>query len=205
MATIPNMTELAEMAIVQAKDAEASLTFIKSMPVVTNEEYGVAVKLCADVKDRHSAIDEKRKSWVEPLNAVVKDINKTLGVPLNFYAEAETVLKAKIIELNTSRTAEISRLRKESSEASKAGDTEKAEALIAQAEEIEVPKLDGLGTGETWMGEVEDEKQIPREYMIPDLKKLKALTKNKKVDPEIPGWRAYSEGSATITASKVER
>ena len=199
------MAELVKTAEDQAKNAKTSLDFIRNISVVSNGEYSTALKLCADIKDRHTTIETKRKSWVDPLNGVVKDINKTLGVPLKFYADAESFLKKKMIELNAHRTAEISRLRAESHEASKAGDTAKAEALIEQAEELEVPKLEGLGIGETWTGKVTDANEIPREYMVPNLKKLKDVTKAKKADPKIPGWKAYPDGSATVTVSKVQR
>lgn len=202
---LPNMIELAKTAETQAKDAEKSLDFIRGLPCVTNDEYQTALRVCADVKIRHSGIDGTRKRWVDGLNAIAKDINKTLGVPLNFYAEAEAVLKKKMIELNQSRAAEIARLRDEAQEAAKAGDTTKAEELIEQADELEVPKLEGLAIGEAWTGEVTDAEKIPREYLTPDVKALKALTKAKKTDPKIPGWKAYPEGSATVTVSKVER
>lgn len=197
--------EFTKTAETQAKEAEESLGFIRDFSVTSNTEYRTALQLCADVKDRHAAIGAERKSLVKPVSADVKRTNETLGTALKLYAEAEGILKIKMVELNVVRATEIARLRDEAQEAAKAGDVEKAEALIEQADELEVPKLDGLAVSENWTGEVEDASKIPAKYLMPDVKALKELTKTKKRDPNIPGWKAFPESSATVTVSKVKR
>lgn len=60
------------------------------------------------------------------------------------------------------------------------------------------PKIEGIVVGETWDGEVTDAAQIPREYLIPDLKKLKDITKVLKEATVIPGWKAKSGKTISV-------
>src|SRR5688572_30059411 len=52
----------------------------------------------------------------------------------------------------------------------------------------EVPKIEGISISEGWTGFVVDESLIPREFLTPDLAKLKAITKALKNETSISGW-----------------
>ena len=54
----------------------------------------------------------------------------------------------------------------------------------------DLPKIDGVTISETWTGFVVDASLIPREYLTPDLEKLKGITKTLKEATAIPGWQA---------------
>lgn len=78
-----------------------------------------------------------------------------------------------------------------------------AEALGKQkmkhfVETNEPPKIDGVSYAETWDGEVVNAELIPREYLIPDLKKLKELTKVLKEATVIPGWKVKSAKTISV-------
>lgn len=60
------------------------------------------------------------------------------------------------------------------------------------------PKIEGIVVGETWDGEVIDAAQIPREYLTPDIKKLKDITKVLKEATVIPGWKAKSGKTISV-------
>lgn len=65
--------------------------------------------------------------------------------------------------------------------------------------EIEdAPKIEGITVAETWEGEVIDAALIPREYLIPDMKKLKDITKVLKEATVIPGWKAKSAKTISV-------
>lgn len=61
-----------------------------------------------------------------------------------------------------------------------------------------VPAIEGIAFAETWDGEVVDADAIPREYMIPDVTKLKALTKVLKQETSIPGWKVKSGRTVSV-------
>jgi len=65
-------------------------------------------------------------------------------------------------------------------------------------ESHEGPKIDGIVLGETWDGDVVDPALIPREYLVPDVKKLKDLTKVLKEATNIPGWKAKSVKTISV-------
>lgn len=65
-------------------------------------------------------------------------------------------------------------------------------------QEADAPKIDGIILGETWDGEVVDSALIPREYLVPDVKKLKDLTKVLKEATNIPGWKVKSVKTISV-------
>lgn len=60
------------------------------------------------------------------------------------------------------------------------------------------PKVEGVSFPERWTGDVVDETMIPREFMTPDLEKLKKRTQECKAETRIPGWRPRLEKSITV-------
>lgn len=87
---------------------------------------------------------------------------------------------------------------------SNAGMKEQAEEMLETPIEVEVeevaapaPKITVLGTStlENWQGRVINANLIPREYMIPDLVKLRKDTKILKGETRIPGWEVWDVGT----------
>lgn len=66
------------------------------------------------------------------------------------------------------------------------------------AEANEPPKIEGITFADAWDGEVVDAVLIPREYLIPDIKKLKDLTKVLKEATNIPGWKAKNGKTISV-------
>jgi hypothetical protein len=85
------------------------------------------------------------------------------------------------------------------------GETEKADALIEKTHEKvgammdaapivpEAPKTNGLTMRDVWKFVIDNEDQIPREYMVPDLVKIGKYVRALGNDAKIPGVRVYSE------------
>ncbi len=199
-----SMIEIAEVGKREKLDAAGVLEFIKNLEIETPDDFSTAVGMTAKVKRTHKERDEWRKEQVGPLNTEVKEVNAELNPGLAFLSEAEGILKKKIGDFVKSRHTKRAELMARVEEAVGAGDREKAEALIVAAEEFSPPKVEGCAIGEVWKGKVEDASKIPREYLMPDEKTLKALTKAKKSDPKIPGWKSWTEPTVTITESKVK-
>lgn len=80
--------------------------------------------------------------------------------------------------------------------------TVKVEAILAAAPEVP-DKMDtaGLTVREDWKFSIIDHNLIPREYLIPDEKKIGRIVRAMKEQTNIPGVRAYAEkGVATRSA-----
>lgn len=63
---------------------------------------------------------------------------------------------------------------------------------------LALPAIDDVSFGETWTGEVVDESLIPRQYLVPDLSRLLAVTRSLKQATQIPGWRVKSAATVTV-------
>jgi hypothetical protein len=131
-------------------------------------------------------------------------------------AMAEAMLKRKVAtyqaEEERKRRAEEDRLRElarveaeerqlaEAVAAEAAGNTEEAAEIIAEPIAAPVvvvapavPKLAGVSTRETWKYRIVDESKIPRDYMMPDDKKIGAYARSMKSKASMPGVEFYSD------------
>lgn len=189
----------------QTRDAQASLDFIRDYKIQTGSDFVGAVRMVAEIKGKWSEVDAKRKQYTSKLAELVDQFNGEFKPGLEALKEAEKTLKDKLGGFAKDQADRRAATLRKASAAAEAGNIAAADALIAEAETCEVPEVKGCSIREVWTGEVEDPEAIPREFLIPDEKQLKAITKAKKCDPKIPGWRAYPEPSVTITVSRVQR
>ena len=196
-----DLVKASELALEYKTDAAKAAEFIKDMTVASGQQYEAAASMCADVINQAKEIDAKRREFVDPLNEVVKNLNAFFKPPLDHLDKCEVLLKKKLVSFVNSEVEKRDQLLLQ---AGQQDESAIAEELIEKAEEHEIPKVAGVSMRTTWVGEIVDEDEIPRKYMIPDLKTLKALTKATGGDPGIPGWKATPMTSPAITASKVK-
>jgi hypothetical protein len=191
---VPKTADVMAFVTEEKSGIDQSLDLIRRMELRKHADLEFASNALQEVAKRHDALDGKRKSWVDPLNAVVKDINATLKPLIDALKEAEGILKDKIgryaVTLEQART----KLLADAGDMAKANPSQ-AESMIAQAAALEPPKVKGVTVSTEWAGEVVDEKLIPREYLVPNVEMLNAMTKAKGSDPGIPGWKAYPKAN----------
>lgn len=181
------------LVAIERPDAEASLRSVRDLTISTAADYESVVALTAEAKARSAKVDEVRRSITDPLNLALKRANGLFRPVLDAWAEIERVLKAKLVAFQAAQAAERDRLLAAAGESP--GD---ADGLIAEAEAAIVPVVGGLSTRRAWTGEVSDASLIPREYLVPDVRALMAVTRAAKADPGIPGWRAWPETVAAV-------
>ncbi len=196
-----DLVKASELALEYKTDAEKTEAYITDLAVTNDPQYEAAASMCADVMRQAKEIDEKRVSFVDPLNQVVKNLNAFFKAPLAHLDKCEEILKKKLGSYVSGESKKRDQLL---IEAGKADDTGLSEELIEQAEAHIPPKLAGVSMRTTWKGEVIDASKIPREYLTPDLKALSAMTKAKAGDPGIPGWKATPTTKPAITVSEVK-
>ncbi len=196
-----DLVKAGELALEYKTDAEKTHEFIGEMTVASAPQYEAAASICADIITQAKEIDAKRREFVDPLNEVVKNLNAFFKPPLEWLDKCEAILKKKLVLFVNSEAEKRDQLLLQ---AGQQNDSDLSEALIEQAEIHAIPKVTGVSMRTIWKGEVVDADKIPREYLIPDLKVLNALTKAKAGDPGIPGWKATPSTSPAITVSKVK-
>lgn len=209
MSALPKLTDAARAAKVEVDKAEEiqALT-LEGAPIISKSGMENAVVAIAEIRTNHDEVDTKRKSFVNPLKQVIKDIDEFFKPALNALKTAENDLKKKVEVFTTSS---LERRDETLKKVSKATDVAVKESLLSKAEDLVPPKVKGLSIRENWTGEIVDEKKLINWAIknSPDLlqineKALKALTKAAGRDPEIPGWLAKANRSAVVTPSKVE-
>ena len=137
-----------------------------------------------------------RTSITKPLLAAKKAVDDLFAPVLKPLKEAEGILKRKL----SAYVDAISKHRVETMGAmGAAGSQEDRDALALQLADLEVPVVAGVSVLTAWTGEVMNEQDIPREYLMPNMKMLEDVTKAMGTDPNIPGWRAYPETSLRVS------
>lgn len=190
LAMRPPQDEVDEFAAKVKSDAERSLAFVKSIEIKTRAEFEFAGNALKEIAHSHDVIDAKRRSWVDGLAAVVADINATFKPATTALKEAESVLKERIGAFVLAAEAKRGALLQEASVAVAGGRSADAERVLAEADQLAVAPVEGVGVSVKWEGEVIDASAIPREYLTPDVDKLNKITAATEGDPQIPGWRA---------------
>lgn len=201
---IPKLADVAKDAAAQTDEATEALAVLERLALVSEADLRQAVAVVAEMKDKRNEVDAQLKTLTKPLKGVIKDIEKLFKPAIQALDQCEAYLKMRIADYAATQAEERDRLLGEAGRMVKES-APAARALIAQAETHMLDKVPGLALREAWDGEVVDVDAIPREYLIPDVKALKALTRARKGDPRIPGWRAYPVASVAITVAEVER
>jgi hypothetical protein len=173
-----------------AADAGKVLDLARKLEIRKAADREFAEGALAEIARKHDAWDGKRLAWVKPLKAVAADIDASFRPATRALKEAIDVIKRKIGEWDVAQAQERARLLRASVQAASAGDQAAAAKAYEKAEAHVVDQ--GTATSKiVWTGEVADASLIPREYLVPDVEKLEALTRSLGRDPQIPGWRAY--------------
>lgn len=150
----------------------------------------------------HKAIISARDRYLKPLSKYEKSIKVAIS---NFVVQQEREAKEKqrkIME-EAKRKAALE-FKKKAEAALDEGDLERAVALDEAAKapeglvvtpEIPVtkPKVEGLVTREVWKFEIVDASLLPREYLMPDQKKIGKVVTALKGSAKIPGVRVWKE------------
>jgi hypothetical protein len=82
----------------------------------------------------------------------------------------------------------------------------KVEEILGAAPEVpEAMNTAGLTVREDWKFSIVDHNLIPREYMIPDEKKIGRIVRAMKDQTNIPGVRAYAEKGVAIRSPRTDQ
>ena len=206
---IPKIKDVSKDAAPEVQDAEKSTALVKTVVIEEDDAMELAVRMAAEIKEKHDEVDAKRRSWVDPLRMVVDDINAFFNPALEALKKAESTIKIKVasyVESNLAKRDHILRTVNLTPVEKRATCLEKADKLIPR-------KVSGLSIREGWSGSVVDKGDLIKwaveegryEFLNVDEKALKAVTKAAGRDPEIPGWQARPTRTVVVTPSKVKR
>lgn len=198
------MPDLVAVSKDTEKDRTAAgeqLAVVRSVAIVDAEDYKAAAQSIALIKQRFEEIDSKRRSWVDPLNGVIKSLNAFCKPALDFYSTAEREMKLKLVAYANAQAEAQDAAVEKMAKAKTPGDKKK---LLAAIDASTVPRIGGVSMRTTWTGRVVDASKLPREYLVPNEALLKAATRSKNGDPKIPGWEAFPETIAAVSTTAAD-
>lgn len=207
---LPETQAITKAAEQHTNKAQNALEFVSEHGLIESlEDYRAAPRYIAELKEKREELENKRREWTDPLNAVIKSITAAFKPATEFYDQAEALLKDRLAAFYHNQNDRRNKLL--SSVASEK-DAAKRDIIMDEAAWAEVPKLKGVSLRVSWTGRVLDEATLKQdlieharwELLTPNVKALEALTKAQKGDPFIPGWMAFQKTVVAISKSLVE-
>jgi exonuclease VII large subunit len=209
--------QVAERPDVKAltSETEQLSTLATTYVVKTTEQYEAAANDLQKIKGALKRLQELRLSITRPMDEAKKRIMDLFRAPEQKLQNAELAIKRAMNTFITDQARERERLQREQEErarkererlqkqaekAAAKGQTEKAaelehraETVVAPTVQIETPRVAGVQTREIWRFEIVDQSALPREYLMPDEKKIGGVVRALKGDTNIPGVRVWTE------------
>jgi hypothetical protein len=210
------VTELTKEAVEISTRALTVPEQARTINITDDESYKRAAEVLLRIKDLRRQIDEAFDPIISKAHEAHREAlgqKKRADAPL---VEAEGIIKpriaAYIADINRKRAEEEARLREEERrkeeerrlqeaiKAEAAGQTEKAEEILAAPVEIakvrpitEAPRVAGVSIQKRWTYRIVDEERIPREFLMPDESKIGRYAREMKEDAQITGVEFFSE------------
>ena len=197
------------------KEAALCLSDVKTIAIRTPEQLQSAGDVSNKIKTRIKQLDTERKELTKPLDEVKAKIMDKYRPALEQLTQAQRLIdgviagyleeQRKIQQEKQRKADEEARKEKERAEAkakewAAKGNDKKAEEWLDKSETVVAPviqapdtKAAGISTREDWDFEISDASLIPREYLIPDEKAIRAFVKATKGKKEIPGVKIISK------------
>ena len=192
----------------------------------SQESLMIAAENLKSIKSKYKQIEDQRLGMTRSLDKTKKKIMDFFRIPLDALSKAEAEIKKDILryqqqeaekqkiaeelafkEAREKEDQERGRLLTISKEALASGDVitsqsafEEANNVYVVAEEITTDYIPpaGVSVRKAWKYKIEDEKLIPREYLVPNGKALATLAVATKGSLKIPGIIFYSEDILSV-------
>ena len=191
------------------KDVDTILAEMKGLDISSDEQFQETGTFLQGIKGKQKEVKDhfepERIEYYTKYQAVMKNI-RTYTNPLG---EAEGIVKQK---LSVYRVEQEQKHREEEQKKLVEARKKEEERLLAEAEETgddsilddeiivpppvvetEVPKMKGISFTTVWKFALVNVDELPREYMILDIKKIQGVISALKEATNIPGIRVFSE------------
>lgn len=171
----------------ETREAKDSLDLAREMVIETQEDLEFAAEILAGAKGKARELKSRLDKITKPLNAALKEARDLFRPALEYYGTIEVELKKRIEEVTLRQQEESRAAMLKAAEAHEEGDTAGATEALSQVKTV--GSVQGLSTRQTWDFVIVDASQIPREFLIPNEKAIRAharAAKNEAPNP-IPG------------------
>jgi len=197
------------------KEAALCLSDVKTIAIRNPEQLKNAGDVSNKIKTRIKELNAERLELTRPLDEVKAKIMDKYRPAVEQLTQAQRLIDGVISDyLAEQRRIQQEQQRKAEEEARKEreraeakakewaakGNEKKAEEWLDKSEAVIAPviqapdtKAAGISTREDWDFEITDANLIPRDYLIPDDKAIRAVVKATKGKKEIPGVKIITK------------
>ena len=157
------------------------------------EGYDFAAKCAVEVRGKFKEVEKRRTAITKPMLEAKRQVDK-------LFKPALDALKGAEVSFKTSMAAYQREVEAKRQAALEAAQEAEGEDLIVALETVSeaAPRAKGTYAKETIEPILEDESKLPREYLMPDMKKIRAAA---KAGIGIPGVRLERKTSIVVRAS----
>jgi hypothetical protein len=196
------------------ENENTQLALANECSIITAETFTAAGELLKGIKALEKEVDDTFKPIIKKAHEAHKEAVAQCKKHMAPLERAEAIVKQKMgawqLEQERVRREEEVRLQAEArkqaeelalaqaAEAMKAGDSEAATAILAAPVEVApvvLPpapvKVEGVSFVTSWDFEITNPNIIPRQYLVPDEKKIRGVVRALKGSHGIPGVRAF--------------
>lgn len=185
--------------IIDAESYTSAGVLWKSIGDMIKEVRDTFDPICEAAHKAHKAATAKRALYLDPLESAYKKVKQLMS---DYDLEQDRIRRAEEERLREiARREEEERRLQEAIILESEGQSDVAEVVMeapVYVAPVVIPKTTPKMEGgpifrEVWDFEIIDEKAIPREYMVPDLVKIRKVVTALKNQSNIAGVRAYSK------------
>lgn len=171
------------------KEIKSIETSFEGIKIVDETSYKNAIDLTKAIKEQGKAIKEQKESFTKPLNESLKNIRAFFKPYEEKLADIEKNLKGSMVQYTIAEQKKADEAAEKLAKRVQKG-TMKPETAIRKMNEIEAPEQTTASSTaqatirETKQVKVSNEALIPREYLMPDMAKIKeaVLKEGKTID-----------------------
>lgn len=193
------------------KGKKGILEKVSQIEIVSHETLKEAVDFTQQIKVQKKKFEDLRKYLIGPSQKFIKETNARFKAYTNDLDQAEEELRVKMTkysdEQEKKRRDEEDRIRKEQEkkykeELKEAKKEHKVPSPPPAPIHVETEKVEGLQMRKQWTFRIVDEKKIPREYLTPDVKKIRKVVQ--AGIRKITGIEIYQESISAIGSKKED-
>jgi hypothetical protein len=195
------MSKIERKELVEIEESTNSIVLqVEAQQIETQTDVDSANIILKAIAKQMSIIEAKRKTFTQPLNQSLREINSTFKELTEPLKKAKGILSGKVmdwrdkeqkrIRMEQERIAKEEERRRKIQEAHKKKGHEVSEPIV-MAKPQELKETDSTNIRKVWKFEIIDAIKIPRRYLIVDESFIRAEIRNGV--REIPGVRIYQE------------
>lgn len=198
LARISNVAAIGDLVVTSDADLEAAAAQLRDVKALQKDADAAQKAVTQPLEQqKKAAIAWFRDRIVSKLEGAESRLKRGI---LAYQQEQERIRREQQRAAEEAARKERERLERQAAKAEAAGKADKAEELAERAQTVVAPVVDtappkvaGVSTREVWRFEITDPAALPREYLVPDEKKIGAVVRALKGDAVIPGVRVYAE------------